>query len=442
MADPARRVDLSRYAARVAATPPVVAEGRIADIVGLTIQATGPAMHIGDICHVQPGRGLPRVPVEVVGFRGDRILLMALGDTAGIGPGDVVTPTHRPRTVRAGRGLLGRVLGGLGRPIDGKPEPAWEAEMPLHAPPPPPLARRRVVEPLATGIRAIDGLVACGKGQRVGILSGSGVGKSKLIGMIARNTSADVNVIALIGERGREVRDFIEVDLGPEGLARSVVVVATSDEPALVRLGGAYAATAIAEWFRGQGADVMLIMDSVTRFAMAQREVGLAVGEPPTTKGYPPSVYALLPRLLERAGTSAEGSITGFYAVLVEADDLHDPIGDAVRSILDGHVALSRDLAGRGHYPPVDVLESVSRCMIDVVGDEHRALAARLRQTLSTHRDAEDLINIGAYVAGSNPEIDHALRVMPAVRRFLRQDLFERAAFDDITGQLQAALRG
>jgi flagellum-specific ATP synthase len=273
-------------------------------------------------------------------------------------------------------------------------------------------------------------------------MSGSGVGKSKLIGMIARNTNADINVIALIGERGREVRDFIEADLGPEGLARSVVVVATSDEPALVRLSGAYAATAIAEYFRAQGADVMLIMDSVTRFAMAQREVGLAVGEPPTTKGYPPSVYALLPKLLERAGTSAAGSITGFYAVLVEADDLNDPIGDAARSILDGHVALSRDLAGRGHYPPIDVLESVSRCMIDVTQGEHRALAARLRQTLSVYRDAEDLVNIGAYVAGSNPEIDLALRLIPSVNRFLRQDLQERVDYGGILDHLKSALRG
>lgn len=435
-------IDLGRFTARIAQVPPIIASGKVVDIVGLTLQATGPAMRIGDVCHVHGTRDRPPVPVEVVGFRGDRILLMPLGDMTGIGPGNWVVPTHRPRSLRVGQELLGRVLNGLGEPIDGQPLPRWEEEVPLLAAPPRPMDRRRVTEPIATGIRAIDGLLTCGKGQRIGIMSGSGVGKSKLIGMISRNTNADINVIALIGERGREVRDFIEADLGPEGLARSVVVVATSDEPALVRLSGAYTATAIAEWFRAQGADVMLIMDSVTRFAMAQREVGLAVGEPPTTKGYPPSVYALLPKLLERAGTSATGSITGFYAVLVEADDLNDPIGDAARSILDGHVALSRDLAGRGHYPPIDVLESVSRCMIDVTEAEHRSLAARLRQTLSVYRDAEDLVNIGAYVAGSNPEIDLSLRLIPSVNRFLRQDLQETADFASMTEHLKAALRG
>ncbi|HOT52329.1 MAG TPA: FliI/YscN family ATPase, partial [Candidatus Hydrogenedentes bacterium] len=276
--------------------------------------------------------------------------------------------------------------------------------------------------------------------QRVGILSGSGIGKSKLLGMIARNTNADISVIALIGERGREVRDFIDVDLGPEGLARSVVVVATSDEPALRRLKGAYCATAIAEWFRDQGADVMLLMDSLTRFAMAQREIGLASGEPPTTKGYPPSMYALLPKLLERAGTSAEGSITGLYTVLVEADDLNDPVGDASRSILDGHIALSRDLASRGHYPSIDVLQSVSRTMIDVTPPSHQALAVQIRQVLATYRDAEDLINIGAYVQGSNPEIDRAIRLMPGIRAFLQQDLFEKSPYEEIESRMQRAL--
>jgi flagellum-specific ATP synthase len=382
------------------------------------------------------------VPVEVVGFRESRILLMPLGNMYGVGPGSFLIPTYRARTVRVGPGLLGRVIGGLGQPIDGGPPPPWEEARPLHATPPPPLSRRRIVEPIATGINAIDGCITCGKGQRVAIMSGSGVGKSKLVGMIARNTNADVNVIALIGERGREVRDFIELDLGQEGLSRSVVVVATSDEPALVRLSGAYTATAIAEYFRAQGADVMLMMDSVTRFAMAQREVGLAVGEPPTTKGYPPSVYALLPRLVERAGTSEKGSITGFYAVLVEADDFNDPIGDAVRSITDGHVALSRDLASRGHYPAVDVLESVSRTMMEVVSENHRKLAIRMRQALSTYRDAEDLVNIGAYVAGSNPEIDSALRLMPKLRGFLQQGLYEKARFDDLEDRMSRVLKG
>jgi flagellum-specific ATP synthase len=435
-------ISLDIYKQRVAGNDPIVPCGRITDLVGLTVQATGPQMNVGDLCYVQPRNGGPRIPVEVVGFRDRRILLMPLGDMRGIGPGNLLIPTFRPRLVRVGSGLLGRVIGSTGAPIDGGPSPAWESETPLIAAPPPPLERRRVTEYVATGIRAIDSCVTCGKGQRMGILAGSGVGKSKLIGMIARNTNADINVIALIGERGREVRDFIEVDLGEEGLQRSVVVVVTGDEPALLRVSGAYTATAIAEWFRAQGADVMLIMDSITRFAMAQREIGLAVGEPPTTKGYPPSVYALLPRLLERVGTSSKGSITGFYTVLVEADDLNDPIGDAVRSMVDGHVALSRSLATRGQYPPVDVLESVSRVMIDVTTENHRKLATRMRQVLAIYRDAEDLINIGAYVAGSNPEIDTALRLVPKIRAFLRQDLFEKAPFDTLEEQMAAVLRG
>jgi FliI/YscN family ATPase len=330
----------------------------------------------------------------------------------------------------------------MGVPIDGGPDPKTVAEVALTASPPRPLERMRIEKPVATGIRAIDACITCGKGQRMGIMSGSGIGKSKMIGMIARNTNADVNVIALIGERGREVREFVENDLGPEGLARSVVVTATSDEPALRRVKGAYMATAIAEWFRERGADVMLMVDSITRFAMAQREVGLAIGEPPTTKGYPPSVYSLLPKLLERAGTSANGSITGIYAVLVEADDLNDPVGDAVRSILDGHIALSRDLATRNHYPAIDVNESVSRCMIDITSEEHRRLAGELRHILATYRDAEDLVNIGAYVAGSNPDIDRALRLMPQVRAFLRQGLYEESPFTEIERLMRNALQG
>jgi flagellum-specific ATP synthase len=302
--------------------------------------------------------------------------------------------------------------------------------------------RERITEYLATGIRSVDAFATCGKGQRVGIMAGSGVGKSKLISMIARNTSADVNVIALVGERGREVRDFIECDLGEEGLKRSVVVVATSDEPALLRLKGAYLATAVAEYFRSQGADVMLMMDSLTRFAMAQREIGLAVGEPPTTRGYPPSVYGLLPRLLERAGNTAQGSITGMYTVLVEADDLNDPIGDASRSILDGHIALSRALASRGHYPSVDVLESISRVMIDVVSERHQQFAQQLRQILAVYRDAEDLVNIGAYAPGSNPEIDRSLRIMPGLRGFLRQGLTEKFNFGDLEKRMEQVLAG
>jgi flagellum-specific ATP synthase len=304
------------------------------------------------------------------------------------------------------------------------------------------MERKRITEPIATGIRAIDACITCGKGQRIGIMAGSGVGKSKLMGMIARNTNADISVIALIGERGREVRDFIEVDLQEAGLSRSVVVVATSDEPCLRRIKGAYLATAIAEWFRAQGADVMLLMDSLTRFAMAQREVGLSIGEPPTTKGYPPSMYMLLPRLLERAGNSAVGSITGMYTVLVEADDLNDPVGDAARSILDGHIALTRDLTSRGHYPPIDVLQSVSRVMTDVTSEEQRKLAQKVRSMLATYRDAEDLINIGAYVPGSNPDIDDSVRLMPGIRSFLQQGLFETTPYNEIPAAMARVLNG
>lgn len=435
-------VDLRKYQERVKFAQPICAYGRIVDVVGLTIEATGPPVCIGDLCYARAGGSGAEVPVEVVGFRKDRILLMPLGNLQGIGPGSLLIPTYLPPQVRVGAGLLGRVIDSLGNPIDDKPSPEGLTPVPLMAVPPRPMARRRITEPIATGIRAIDACLTCGKGQRVGIMAGSGVGKSKLLGMIARNTSADISVIALIGERGREVRDFIEVDLRESGLERSVVVVATSDEPALVRIKGAYLATAIAEWFREQGADVMLLMDSLTRFAMAQREIGLAVGEPPTTKGYPPSVYGLLPRLLERAGTSQAGSITGMYTVLVEADDLNDPVGDAARSILDGHIALSRDLASRGHYPSIDVLQSVSRSMSDVASTPHVQLAQRLRQTLATYRDAEDLINIGAYVRGSNGDIDRALKVMPGIRSFLQQGLFERADFDSIPRLMQTALGG
>ncbi len=435
-------IDLHKYSERVRQSLPMRVCGKIVDVVGLTIQATGPQMEVGELCYVRSPNREEVIPVEVVGFRDERILLMPLGSMHGIGPGHLLIPTHRPRMVPVGFSLLGRVLGSMAAPIDNGPPILPEELVPLMADPPPPMARERISEPIATGVRAIDACVTCGKGQRVGIMAGSGVGKSKLIGMIARNTEADINVIALIGERGREVREFIEKDLGEDGLQRSVVVVATSDEPALLRLSGAYAATAIAEWFRSQGLNVMLIMDSVTRFAMAQREVGLAVGEPPTTKGYPPSVYALLPRLLERAGTSHMGSITGFYAVLVEGDDLNDPVGDAVRSIIDGHVALSRNLASRGHYPPIDVLESISRSMIDVTTPQHRALATKIRQVLSVYRDAEDLVNIGAYVAGSNPDIDLALRLMPKIRRFLQQGLEEHSPFDEIEAHMGQALQG
>ena len=341
-----------------------------------------------------------------------------------------------------GQGLLGRILDGMGRPMDGKGPLVSSREYPLNALPPPPLTRRRIEEPLSVGVRAIDALLTLGKGQRVGIMAGSGVGKSTLLGMMARNTEADISVIALIGERGREVREFIERDLGEEGLKRSVVVVATSDQPALVRIKGALTATAIAEYFRDQGRDVMFMMDSVTRFAMAQREVGLTVGEPPATRGYTPSVFAMLPKLLERSGTGANGSITGIYTVLVDGDDMNEPIADAVRSILDGHIVLSRSIAAQNHYPAIDILNSVSRVMTEVVTKEQRMAAQRLRSLMATHRDAADLINIGAYVMGSNPEIDQAIERIGAIRKFLQQDVYEQTTLSDAVMQLAQLVEG
>jgi len=432
--------NLQRHLERLESSEPLRVYGKVLEVVGLTIEATGPPTQIGDLCYVQAADGERRIPVEVVGFRRDRILLMPLADSRGIGPDSLLIPTHAPLKFRAGDGLIGRVVDGLGNPIDGKPPIRDGREVNVMAAAPRAMERTRITEAISTGVRSIDGMVTCGKGQRIGVMAGSGVGKSKLMGMIARNTNADISVIALIGERGREVRDFIEVDLAEAGLERSVVVVATSDEPALVRIKGAYLATAIAESFRSQGADVLLMMDSITRFAMAQREVGLAVGEPPTSKGYPPSVFSMLPKLLERAGSDRFGSITGVYTVLVEGDDMNDPVADAVRSMLDGHVVLSRDLASRGHYPAVDVLESISRVMLDVTDERHQQAAAKLRQIMAVHRDAEDLVNIGAYVKGSNPEIDEALRVMPKIREFLKQGLFETSSLDDVVDAIHLAL--
>jgi flagellum-specific ATP synthase len=362
---------------------------------------------------------------------------MVLGDAERISPGSEIVATGRTLSVNVGDGLLGRVIDGLGRPIDGKGEIETTSIRSIHGSPPNPLERRRIAEPIATGVRSIDTLLTCGKGQRVGIFAGSGVGKSVLLGMIARDTSADVNVIALVGERGREVGEFIDRELGPEGLQRSVVIVATSDQPALIRIKAAFMATAIAEHFRDKGLDVMLLMDSVTRLAMAQREVGLAIGEPPTTKGYTPSVFAMLPKLLERAGNGKTGSITGLYTVLVEGDDMNEPVADAVRSILDGHIVLSRRLASAGHYPAIDVLESVSRVMPMVTTEVHRLAAQRLLDLLATYRESEDLINIGAYVKGSNPRIDQAIGMINNIRAFLRQRADEREQYGSGIQQLQ-----
>jgi len=403
----------------------------------MVIESVGPPVSVGDRCTISSNRN-GEVLAEVVGFRGNHVLLMPLGDMHGVAPGSVVTASDEPFTVGVGQSLLGRILGGLGDPIDGKPSPDGLIRRPIHGKPPNPLTRQRIKEPLATGVRAIDGLLTCGKGQRFGIFSGSGVGKSVLMGMVARYTSADVNVIALVGERGREVRDFIEKDLGEEGLKRSVVIAVTSDQPALVRIKGSLTATAIAEYFRDQGLDVMLMMDSVTRLAMAQREVGLAIGEPPTTRGYTPSVFAMLPKLLERAGTASRGSITGLYTVLVEGDDMNEPVADAVRSILDGHIVLTRKLASQGHYPAVDTLASVSRVMVDVVPPEHMKAAREIKKLLATYAESEDLINIGAYEDGSSVEVDRAIKMIAPIRTFLRQDIEEGGVFKETAEQLTA----
>jgi flagellum-specific ATP synthase len=411
--------------------------GRVTNLIGLVIEATGLRSEVGELCAISAGRNRAVVPAEVVGFREGRTLLMPLGEMRGIGPGNAVSATGRPFELSVGSGLLGRILDGLGAPIDGAgPLPPGEPRT-IAAPPPAPLARTRIDRRLELGVRALDTLVPCGYGQRLGIFAGSGVGKSSLLGMIARSTTADVNVICLVGERGREVREFVERDLGP-ALSRSVVVVATSDEPALVRINAAFVATAIAEWFRDRGAHVLLMMDSVTRFAQAQREVGLAIGEPPATRGYTPSVFARLPLLLERAGTSAAGSITGLYTVLVEGDDMNEPVADAARAILDGHCVLSRALAHKSHYPAIDILQSVSRLQGEILSPDVQAAAARLRETVALYRDKEDLVTIGAYASGSDPRLDAAIASMPAIDGFLRQRFDEAVPAVDADAALLA----
>jgi flagellum-specific ATP synthase len=430
-------MNIEKLLSAVEETDPIRVRGKVNQVLGLVVEANGPSVSIGELCRIDGPDGSDPVYTEVVGFKENKVLMMPLGEMIGIAPGSRVTATDEPFQVRVGEGLLGRVLNGLGEPIDGKGTLWCTDTMPVSAPPPDPLERKRITEPLATGIRAIDALLTCGKGQRAGIFAGSGVGKSVLLGMLARNAESDVNVIALIGERGREVRDFLERDLGPEGLARSVVVVATSDQPALVRIKGAQVATAIAEYFRQQGQDVMLLMDSVTRVAMAQREVGLAIGEPPTTRGYTPSTFALLPRLLERAGMSTEGSITGLYTVLVEGDDMDEPVADAVRAILDGHVVLSRRMASQGHYPAIDVLESISRVMVEVTDPEHMAAANRIKESLVVYREAEDLINVGAYQRGNNESIDFAIDHIDAINTFLRQEVEEHTEYTESVSQMK-----
>ena len=408
--------------------------GKVTRVTGLIVESTSPGLSLGQMCTIHPGNGTKPALAEVVGFRDSKALLIPLGDIRGVAPGSVVEPNDRPLKIRVGKGMLGRVIDATGQPIDGRGPLGLEDEYPLMGESINPMDRRRITEPLPLGIRAIDSCLTCGKGQRLGIFSGSGVGKSVLLGMIARNTEAQVNVIGLIGERGREVKDFIEKDLGEKGLQRSVVVAVTSDQPALLRQHGAFLVTAIAEYFRDLGHDVLLMMDSITRFAMSQREIGLAIGEPPTTKGYPPSVFMLLPKLVERAGTTAAGSITGIYTVFVEADDFSEPISDAARSVLDGHIILSRRLATQNHYPAIDLLDSVSRLMVDVVPEHQVMLGNMARDVLATYGEAQDLINIGAYVKGSNPKIDYAQSRINEVNGFLRQGIGERADFEqDVT---------
>ncbi len=431
--------NLTKFSRAIEDTEPMKMSGKVTQVIGLVIESKGPNVSLGELCYIKSRfPNVEPIPAEVVGFREGLVLLMPIGEMQGIGPGCEVLSAQKTLQVKVGMELLGRVLDGLGNPMDGKGPILSKTEYPLHAEPPDPLQRPRIKDSLYVGVRAIDGLITLGSGQRIGIMAGSGVGKSTLLSMIARNTEADISVISLVGERGREVRDFIERDLGEEGLKRSVVVVATSDKPALVRIKGAMTATAIAEYFRDQGRRVVLMMDSVTRFAMAQREVGLTIGEPPATRGYTPSVFALLPRLLERAGTSARGSITGIYTVLVDGDDMNEPIADAVRSILDGHIVLSRAIAAQNHFPAIDILASVSRVMTDVVTKDHREAAQHMRALMAVYKEAEDLIHIGAYVKGSSKKIDEAIEKIDAINDFLCQGVFDVTSFEDMKKTLES----
>ena len=432
---------LEPYFETLSGLDPARVTGRVRRVAGLIAECEGLTAPVGAVCAIRPSAG-PALRAEVVGFRDDATLLMPFGEVTGVRRGDDVLCLQQTPRVSVGDALLGRVLDAEGNPLDGGTPPVTDESRPLFGRAPSPLDRDRVVEPLATGVRAIDAFHTCGRGQRIGLFSGSGVGKSVLLGMLARRAAADVVVVALVGERGREVREFIEKNLGPEGRKRAVVVVETAERPPLLRFRAPFVATAIAEHFRDRGLHVLLLMDSLTRMANAQREIGLSAGEPPATRGYPPSVFATLPRLLERAGSSKGGSVTGIYSVLVEGDDLNEPVADAARSVLDGHLVLSRSLALRGHYPAIDTLASVSRLMSDVATPGHRRAAAGLASLLAVHRDAEDLVNVGAYVKGANPEIDRALAARPSILEFLRQDIEERADFVDSVrrlGELAAA---
>ncbi len=410
---------------------PINVYGKVHRIVGLVIEGSCPQSSIGSLCQIYPQNGAPPISAEIVGYNDDRAQLMPLGEIRGLGPGCLIKVKKELATIRVGNNLLGRVIDGMEQPIDDGPGLYLPHNQPLYALPPGPMKRDTIKEPLDLGIRAINGMITCGVGQRMGIMAGSGVGKSVLLGMMAKYAQADVNVIALIGERGREVREFIERDLGQEGLKKSVIIAVTSDQPPLLRMRGAYLATAIAEFFCQQGKNVLLMMDSVTRFAMAMREIGLAIGEPPTTKGYTPSVFATLPKLLERAGRfKGQGSITGLYTVLVDGDDLTEPVADSVRSILDGHIVLSRSIAAKNHYPAIDVMNSTSRVMRDIVSPRHLELAGKIRNVMAVYNESEDLINIGAYAVGSNQNIDYAVSRIDAINTFLKQGINESSPLD------------
>ncbi|NLJ57152.1 MAG: flagellar protein export ATPase FliI [Firmicutes bacterium] len=436
-----RPLEYQKYLQVIDAHPALTIKGRVTQVIGLVMEVSGIRPYIGEVCLVKTAAHKEKpVLAEAVGFRQDRSLLMPLGDLRGMGPGCSVEATGSSFLVRVGSGILGQVLDGLGRPLQEAGNLGALHPVPVENEPPHPLQRKPITETMETGVRAIDTLLTCGQGQRIGIFSGSGVGKSTLLGMIARYSAADVNVIALVGERGREVGEFLRQDLGAAGLKRSVVVVSTSERPAMERVKAALVATAVAEYFREQGLKVILMMDSLTRFAMALREIGLAIGEPPTTKGYTPSVFATLPKLLERSGTARQGSITGFYTVLVDGDDFNEPIADAVRGILDGHIILSRELAARNHFPSIDVLGSVSRLMPQLIDAEHKKQAAEVKELLAVYRETEDLINIGAYVQGSNPRVDRAITYRDKIRAFLCQDQAESVSWRQSRQALQNLL--
>ncbi|MBM9537433.1 FliI/YscN family ATPase [Desulfobulbus alkaliphilus] len=411
---------------------PLCIYGKVHRIVGLVVEGSCPRSSIGSLCEISPLKGGRPVPAEIVGFNSDRALLMPLGEIRGLGPGSRIRVKKEQAVINVGEALLGRILDGMAQPLDQGPPLLLPREKALYSLPPGPMQRQTISQPLDLGIRAINGLLTCGIGQRMGILAGSGVGKSVLLGMMANFARADVNVIALIGERGREVKEFIERNLGPEGLQRSVIIAVTSDQSPLLRMRGAFVATAVAEYFSNQGKNVLLMMDSITRFAMAMREIGLSIGEPPTTKGYTPSVFATLPKLLERAGNfQDQGSITGLYTVLVDGDDLTEPVADAVRSILDGHIVLSRNIAAKNHYPAIDIMMSASRVMREITSPRHQELAGKIRSVLAVYRESEDLINIGAYAAGSNKKIDYALSRIDAINAFLAQKFSETSSLEE-----------